>query len=85
MRLRLQSFANGAARLRRFALAGALATVAAGGVLYTATEQAFAGDHRKVCREKAYVRNFPKGWAWSQLYKNQTFEVYEYSPGGEVP
>ena len=69
-------------RLRHLALAIALTVLAAGGVMFARTHRAAAGDRRTVCWEKVYVRNYPQGRAWDQLYKGQTFEVYEYRQSG---
>jgi hypothetical protein len=47
-----------------------------------ATQPMVSGDRRCVAWSKVYVRNYPKGQAWSQLYEGQTFSVYEYRDSG---
>lgn len=43
---------------------------------------AVVGDRRCVVPDKTYIRNYPAGQAWTQLYHNQTFSVYEYRASG---
>ncbi len=69
-------------RIHRVALTFALTVLAASGVLFSTSNRAAAGDRRTICWEKTYVRNYPQGRAWDQLYKGQTFEVYEYRQSG---
>jgi hypothetical protein len=69
-------------QLRRFALAIVVMVIVAGGALLSATNRAAAGDRRTICASKVYVRNYPQGRAWDQLYKGQSFEVYEYRQSG---
>jgi hypothetical protein len=69
-------------RVIRFAFAIALVLIAAMGALLAGTNKAVAGDRRTVCWEKVYVRNYPQGRAWDQLYRGQTFEIYEYRSSG---
>ncbi|HEX8474595.1 MAG TPA: hypothetical protein VF666_11220 [Pyrinomonadaceae bacterium] len=67
---------------RRMLIVGLLSLVAAWSVFAFATNQALAGDRRRICSDKVYVRNYPQGRAWDQLYRGQTFEVYEYRASG---
>jgi hypothetical protein len=67
---------------RRLTFGFVLTALLAGGVLFGANGRALAGDRRTICWEKVYVRNYPQGRAWAQLYRNQTFEVYEYRASG---
>jgi hypothetical protein len=82
MNLKGRIYEWGGRRLRRSVLAFALTALVSGGVHFGATERASAGDRRTICWEKVYVRNYPQGRAWDQLYKGQTFEVYEYRQSG---
>jgi hypothetical protein len=68
--------------VRRLMLACALIIIAIGGALLTTTRKADAGDRRTICWGKVYLRNYPQGRAWAQLYKGQIFEVYEYRSSG---
>ncbi|MGA8112532.1 MAG: hypothetical protein WCA46_02600 [Actinocatenispora sp.] len=43
---------------------------------------AVSGDRRCVVPATLYVRNYPAGQAWTQLYAGQTFSVYEYRDSG---
>jgi hypothetical protein len=60
----------------------ALAAAVLCGALTLAVSPARAGDRRKVCAETVYVRNYPQGRAFAQLYRGQSFEVYEYRQSG---
>jgi hypothetical protein len=68
--------------LRRLVLSCALMMIAIGSAFLITPRKVDAGDHRKICWGKVYLRNYPQGRAWSQLYKGQTFEVYEYRSSG---
>ncbi|MGA8112534.1 MAG: hypothetical protein WCA46_02610 [Actinocatenispora sp.] len=41
-----------------------------------------SGDRRCIAAETVYLRNWPAGQAWTQMYHNQTFSVYEYRDSG---
>ncbi len=69
-------------RPSRFAIALAIAAPMACGLFNATAEPALAGERRKVRWSKLYLRNYPQGRAWAQLYKGQSFEVYEYRPSG---
>ena len=43
---------------------------------------AVSGDRRCVDVPNGYIRNYPAGTAWTQLYAGQTFSVYEYRASG---
>lgn len=68
----------------RLATAAVTLGVAASTVGATAVlpAEAAADDRRCVVPPSAYVRNYPRGAAWSQLYAGQTFGVYEYRASG---
>ena len=80
--MRISFRKRGAGVGRRMLTAAALALVAAWGVFGFAASRALAGDRRTVCSDRVYVRNYPQGRAWAQLYRGQTFEVYEYRQSG---
>jgi hypothetical protein len=69
-------------RFRRLTLTFSLILMVAAGALLAATDRAAAGDRRTICWEKVYVRNYPQGRAWDQLYRGASFEVYEYRQSG---
>ena len=48
----------------------------------SAKTAAVSGDRRCVDVPSAYIRNYPAGQAWTQLYQGQTFSVYEYRDSG---
>ncbi len=83
-------------KVRRYAAAAASAAVLAGTLSLVGTapavgapavtghqiSPAVSGDRRCVTWSKVFVRNYPAGQAWTQLYQNQTFSVYEYRASG---
>lgn len=65
-------------RARRLTLSAALGCAAVASIAPAAS----AEDRRCVDPPSVYVRNYPAGAAWTQLYQKQTFGVYEYRDSG---
>src|SRR4051812_29758684 len=65
-------------RASRALVAAGLAAIA----VAAAAPAADAADRRCVDPPSAYIRNYPAGAAWTQLYHGQTFGVYEYRASG---